>query len=283
MKRKLIILSAALLCIVSCICGCGNGTAEKSLEEGKIALASSEYGKAEKLFKLACDSDGSDEEAVQYYDLVSGYNKAQEYADNKEYEKSEKQLSDLKSSVKYDSIKKDAEKLEKEIKENKADDESNTNKNNGNNIVIHKEKEPSSAEYLSYTNSRYGYSIQYPGNMTVISESDNGDGAVFESADGTASLVVSGLNNVNDETPESVYNKELSYFSKEPEYKQLMKDSFVISWVENGNIIYKCCVVGNGSMNTFILKYPADQKAEYERVTEKVYSSFKSPGVGSSH
>ena len=116
MKRKLIILSAALLCAALCVCGCGNNTIEKLLEEGKIALASSEYDKAEKLFKLACDSDGSNGEAVQYYNLVSGYNKAQEYADNKEYDKSEKQINDLKSSHKYDSIKKDVEKLEKEIK-----------------------------------------------------------------------------------------------------------------------------------------------------------------------
>lgn len=94
---------------------------------------------------------------------------------------------------------------------------------------------------------------------------------------------VDGAYYINEDTPESIYNQELSGFEKEPEYKQLLKDSFVISWVENGVINYECCVVGTGSMNTFILKYPASQKADYESVTERIYSSFKSPGVSEAH
>lgn len=285
MKKKLIISIA--VCLGLLITGCGNSTAKKSLEEGKIALASNEYDKAEKLFKLAYDSDGNNEEASQYYTLISEYNKAVEYAEAEEYDKSNEKLKEVQSNSRYDSIKKDAEKLQADNKAAEKAEESEQQKVNknesGNNVVSHKENTATDADYRSYTNGRFGYSIQYPGNMSIVSEADNGDGATLESADKSASLIVYGRNNINEDTAESVYNEELSGFEKEPEYKQLLKDSFVISWLENGVINYECCVVGNGSMNTFVLKYPASQKSDYESVTEKIYSSFKSPGVSEAH
>lgn len=66
MKKCLVIpiLSMALLT------GCGNKTFDKAMKEGKLAMASKEYEKAEGMFSLAIEEKKEDKEANALYDQI---------------------------------------------------------------------------------------------------------------------------------------------------------------------------------------------------------------------
>lgn len=131
--------------------------------------------------------------------------------------------------------------------------------------------------YKTYTNAGYGFSIDYPTNLIKSTQITNGDGLLFENNDGTVSLSVSGKNNISNETAESLYNKDLSKLKVTPDYKSLVKNSYAISWKENGVAYYEYYTVGenNGSIQGFTIKYPVNQKDTYAPMVTRVYKSFK--------
>lgn len=131
--------------------------------------------------------------------------------------------------------------------------------------------------YETYTNNKYGFSIDYPTNLIADTLPTNGDGLLFKSIDGTVSISVSGINNVSNETSESLYNRELSKLRVKPDYNALFKKSYAISWDENGTTYYKYYVVceNNSSIQGFAIEYPTNQNDTYAPMIEKVYKSFK--------
>ena len=59
-----------------------------------------------------------------------------------------------------------------------------------------------------------------------------------------------------------------------------MKENYyVISWEQDGSVYYEYRSVGgnNGSIQGFEVKYPSNQKKNYEPMVDKIYKSFK-PG-----
>lgn len=131
--------------------------------------------------------------------------------------------------------------------------------------------------YETYTNNKYGFSIDHPTNLIADALPINGDGLLFKSTDGTVSINVSGINNVSNETSKSLYNRDLSKLRVKPDYKVLFKKSYAISWDENGITYYKYYVVceNNGSIQGFAIEYPTNQNDIYAPMIEKVYKSFK--------
>ncbi|MBL4934272.1 DUF5050 domain-containing protein [Clostridium sp. YIM B02515] len=136
--------------------------------------------------------------------------------------------------------------------------------------------------YKKYINDRFGFSIEYPGTFVVKLTPDNNDGIVLSSKDGSAELTVSGINNVLDETVTSNYNKLLQAHS-DAAYKTQQNNWHIVSWIEGDKIVYQKTVVGNGSINTFIIKYPLSQKDSYNSIVSHVNSTFKTPGIDSAH
>lgn len=259
-----------------------NKAAEKALEDGKLALASEEYDKAENLFKLSVDEDSSNEEGQDFYKVTAKYKEIVSAVDSKDYDKAKSLIDDIKTYAKFDSIETGISKLEVQIKEaeTKAAEEK-------------KEEQPAPAkddapqvsaiEYNSYTNSRYGFSIDYPADLIADHPPTNGDGLKFMSADGTVSLTASGINNVLSETCDSLYNKDLENLSVTPSYKSKSDNSFTISWEENGLIYYSHTVVGECSINNFIIHYPVSEQSKYGQVVDRAYNSFSTPGISSFH
>lgn len=131
--------------------------------------------------------------------------------------------------------------------------------------------------YETYTNDKYGFSIDHPTNFIADTPPTNGDGLLFKSTDGTVSINVSGINNVSNETSESLYKRELSKLRVKPDYNALFKKSYAISWDENGTTYYKYYVVreNNNSIQGFAIEYPTNQNDIYAPMIEKVYKSFK--------
>ncbi|KLU65149.1 hypothetical protein DEAC_c31160 [Desulfosporosinus acididurans] len=143
-------------------------------------------------------------------------------------------------------------------------------------------QEPQQISFKTYTNARFGFSIEYPNTFITKQLPFNNDGIILQSPDDSAELTVSGINNVMNETVTSLYNQTLSEHSN-ASYKQKGSDWFTISWLEGNQIAYQKSVVGSGSINTFLIKYPLSQKAAYNPIINRLNSSFKTPSIEQSH
>lgn len=136
--------------------------------------------------------------------------------------------------------------------------------------------------YKKYANERYGFSIEYPDNFKVKVIPNNGDGIILQSQDEKAELTISGINNVLGNTAVSEYNELLSQHNA-ASYKIQKNNWFILSWIEDDKIVYQKTVVGSGSENSFIIKYPTSQKDYYNPIVSHFVDTFESPGIESSH
>ena len=285
---KKIILCIITFFITISFTGCHKekSISTKALEEGKIALASQEYDKAQNLFKLVVDEDSSNEDGKELYSLTTQYITLKKHVENGDYEEAEKTINELKANPKVSSIETELFKIQDQL-HNKSKEENTETPS-----VVEKtpEKETSiqpsqsaDIKYNTYTNQRYGFTINYPENLIPGTPPTNGDGLVFKSVDDTVSLTASGSNNALFKTTEESYNDALSNLNVVPSYKNLLDNSYAISWEENGIIYYEYTVVGEGSINSFIIHYPSNQQSIYGQVVDEVYNSFKTPGISTCH
>ena len=87
MMKKFLLYFITFFMVFS-LSGCHkeNKAAEKALEDGKLALASEEYDKAENLFKLSVDEDSSNEEGQDFYKVTAKYKEIVSAVDSKDYD-----------------------------------------------------------------------------------------------------------------------------------------------------------------------------------------------------
>jgi tetratricopeptide (TPR) repeat protein len=137
-------------------------------------------------------------------------------------------------------------------------------------------------EYKLYTNGRYGFSIKYPSFFIMGESPANGDGITMHSPDNSVELTVFGSNNVFNETAASSYNKLINE-SSNITYKTQQGNWYVVSGIEGDKIFYEKYVVGNGSINAFIIKYPSSKTKEYDSTVNILNSSFETPEIETCH
>ena len=133
--------------------------------------------------------------------------------------------------------------------------------------------------YIDYKNERFSYSITYPDNLKIGTQTTNG--SVLKSDDGMVSLQLYGTNNEANETIDSIYNKAIK--NNNMYYKVKSGNWFVISYTEGNEIVYQKKVVGKASTNTFIFKFPANEKDKYTSVVSKLEKSFRTSSTNSIH
>jgi len=147
---------------------------------------------------------------------------------------------------------------------------------------IYKQSQEQPTSYKQYTNSRYGFSIEYPSTFITKVVPDNNDGRIFSTKDNSAELTVSGINNISSQDVKSLYSDLLKEHSN-VSYKKQQDNWFVVSWIEGDKIVYEKMVVGSGSNNTFVIKYPSSQKEIYDEIITHLNSSFKTPSIDTGH
>lgn len=135
--------------------------------------------------------------------------------------------------------------------------------------------------YKLYTNARYQYSIMYPNNLTMLEAPTNGDGRGFKSMDGEVELSIYGSNNISNDTVNSMYSSAIK--NGNISYKKQFGNWYVISYIEGNKVAYEKTVVGKGSTNTFIFKYPINQKEKYSKAVEELNKSFKTFALDEAH
>lgn len=132
--------------------------------------------------------------------------------------------------------------------------------------------------YNKYENPRFGFKIDYPSFLTEMKESKNGDGVVFQNKENTVVLILSGVNNDVKKGVKELYKGYLDN-TKGVTYNKLMGNSFIIA-ADNGNnsyFIYE--MVGEGSINTFIVGYPNEDAKDFEKIIKEMKKSFETPYV----
>jgi hypothetical protein len=136
--------------------------------------------------------------------------------------------------------------------------------------------------YATYHNARFSYSIAYPQTLLLPQgEADNGDGQVFASQTGDASLRVYGTNfdksstdlypNIEDAFHEAATEKA----GKAIIYKRLKNNWFVVSGLIDNKIFYQKTVYGNQQTCTLYLEYPKNQQKTYDAITKHIANSLK--------
>ncbi|MDP4178839.1 MAG: M56 family metallopeptidase [Bacillota bacterium] len=153
---------------------------------------------------------------------------------------------------------------------------------NASNSVANSKTQVQQITYKPYANPRFKYSIEYPDNYVIKLSADNGSGEILDSPDRSAELNLYAGNNVLNDTPQSKLTDFLSKHSN-VKYKEQKDNWFVVSWTEDNNIFYQKEVIGSGSYNGYVLKYPASQKDNYDDVITHLNNSFKTPSIDSGH
>ncbi|QND64744.1 hypothetical protein HB777_13200 [Mesorhizobium loti] len=134
---------------------------------------------------------------------------------------------------------------------------------------------------FTYVNERFGTVCTFPDEIFTERqpEPDNGDGQQWLSADG-ASLICSGILNVDDDTPKGFVAAEKA--SKEPGYKvtysKAGKGWAVLSGLKEGKIFYQRRLFGkDGVIRTVWVDYPPALKSKYDPLVGAIAGSLKGP------
>ncbi|HEX7415258.1 MAG TPA: hypothetical protein VF411_14535 [Bacteroidia bacterium] len=141
-------------------------------------------------------------------------------------------------------------------------------------------------KYETYCNQRYNFCIDYPsGLLFPQGESDSGDGQVFKSKDAENTLTVyrDFRDNINPDqtyTIEDAYNEDSrGNNSDKPKrvitYKKLGKSYFVVSGYNEGKIFYQKTAITGGELKTCLLEYKEIDKEVYNKISERIFKSFK--------
>ena len=134
-------------------------------------------------------------------------------------------------------------------------------------------------KYSTYTNDRFGYSIDYPANLlTPQPEADNGDGRIFLSHDKKVEMRVWGNYDALSRSLRGEYRDALKTYIG-VKYKILLNDGFVVSGVSKGAIYYRKTLYRKsgdvGTFYTFYITYPESARKPYDAVVRKVAGSLK--------
>ena len=138
--------------------------------------------------------------------------------------------------------------------------------------------------WVTYQNSRFGYSLYYPAALFDAGQlPENGGGQTFNSKDGRAKIVVFGTQNTEKFTPaqyRDVILKEFGGYDR-MDYSPTGQTWFVLSGFRGENIYYQKVMFscGNRIINALSITFPTAEKPVYERLIEIIEDKFK-PGRG---
>ena len=129
----------------------------------------------------------------------------------------------------------------------------------------------------TYVNARYGYSIAYPSDLKPQPESENGDGRVFRSADGSVEARVWGAYNTSGQTPAELAGEAASDCTSAPSYGRVAATFIAISCRAGANILYAKTLIRGDVLTAFQITYPAAAHARWDAVVTRMSGSLRAP------
>lgn len=133
-------------------------------------------------------------------------------------------------------------------------------------------------EWRTYRNPRFGVAVDYPDSFSVLDRPpENGDGQVFRTPDGRASLTVSGQYNVLGETP-----REMMESRQEPGTRYTVAQAgprdYTLSGAKAGRISYVRCRLSDRDRDTvgcFEIAYPAEDARSWDAAVGRLARSLR--------
>lgn len=136
------------------------------------------------------------------------------------------------------------------------------------------------AEWPTYDNARFQYSICYPPQSLIPQpEAENGDGRHFQAKDG-AELTVYGDNDTSKETPEAAADEIGTRLGAPPDgkvtYKVVHGNWFVVSGRTMKQIFFAKGYLDHDQFKVFEFTYPIAKAGAYNDVAARFEACFKS-------
>jgi hypothetical protein len=138
--------------------------------------------------------------------------------------------------------------------------------------------------FATYCNARFRYCVDYPKELLFPQrESENGDGRIFNDKNGQEVLRVFGRNNSDPDFGNISLKKQFSDDVKDANrnkdtkitYQKLGKSFFVISGTRNSKVFYQKTIVKEDAFAYAILQYDQSEKQIYDKLSERIFESFK--------
>lgn len=135
----------------------------------------------------------------------------------------------------------------------------------------------STSGYGSYTNTRFGFSTDYPTVLVAEPPAQDGSGTSWKSSDGTVLFLVSGENNSmgwSSQQDEVAMAKTIQVT-----YHKIVGDIMTLNGTRNNGqtYVYERDVVGSGSIDSMHWEFPANQISTWGPILSQVIQSFR-PG-----
>lgn len=127
-----------------------------------------------------------------------------------------------------------------------------------------------SSNFVEYYNQDFNYSILYPDNF-YISSNDYGYCVMTNNY---ATIKVYGNSN-DGQSVENLYNQEVSTISADISYELVKKNYYIVSWIENGNVLYRKTIVDDNRYVTLEFKYQVEYKYIYDTMIENMVSKLE--------
>ena len=140
----------------------------------------------------------------------------------------------------------------------------------------------SAEQWRHYKNVRFGASADIPAGWKALPPPENGDGQVFESPDGQATITVSGIFGT-ESVAEEIALRAKPNSGEAVTYKAVGATSVVVSGTKGDAIFYRRSLAscGNEIWNDLSIEYPAARKADYDAIVRHVSGSLRGGANGS--
>lgn len=132
---------------------------------------------------------------------------------------------------------------------------------------------PALSPYVTYTNDRFGFSVDVPESFEPQPPPQNGDGRRFLSPDGTGEIAVFGANDATGEGLVGARERTEAAYA-EVTYRTTVPDGFIVSGLRDGRIGYTKVVARDGAILTLDLAYPEADRKRYDDVVARASRSF---------
>lgn len=132
-------------------------------------------------------------------------------------------------------------------------------------------------KYRTYRNERFGVTADVPREWRSGRPPENGDGLKFTSADGAASISVSGSFNISDTVAEAMENEQLADDGETITYRVKQQRVSVVSGTRGSFIFYRKAMLSCNDqiVNRVAIEYPAARKAAFDALVTHVAASLR--------
>lgn len=167
-----------------------------------------------------------------------------------------------------------------QIKESQQNQQVVDEDSNSEDQTVLEQDQKETFEYQTYTNTRFGFSVEHPTTFTAGPAPTNNDGREFYNEDCTIITYGSHINTIEEnETIENYYNRALGNAPGSIAYQRLGSDSYTISYTNGSNIVYEKSIINDGVIFTLNMTYPSSQQNKYDEMVTRVADTFTAGGM----